>query len=691
MKLRGKTVLFSVISVVVTLLFTNVTIEILAGRNFKEASRTFLDTNSIKQKLDFQGSLNGEIKLAMQLVSSPTIIDYMENPGNEELKSSAMKEFASYQNSFLGKSIFWINTIDKEFYSDCAYAYTLDPDDPAQYWYNMTIKETPVYNFNINYNPDLGKTFMWVNAVVHNKSGQVIGIAGTGIPLSDFVNTIYKNAGDVQELFFFNDALEVTGSKNQKHIEDKINISTLFPQINFSTKNPNENTYYTTKDGEYVVAPIPEIGWNILIGFPKAGFNNSASNFVAIGLILIVLLILLIFQLFIWNIIKRIKKVLKYIDEYGKAISEGNADLSKTIPVKSKDEIGQMAEGFNGFIGKLREIVGDMKTSESVLNDAGVTLNEITINTLDNVNRISDDISLFQNQISSQAESVNDTVSSITSINDNMSSLSSLIQVQNDAVKESSSTIDQMLQNILSVNNSVEEMATSFDELINITKKGSEKQTEVNEKIKIIENDSVMLSEANAAIATIAEQTNLLAMNAAIEAAHAGEAGKGFSVVADEIRKLSETSTEESNKIGEQLSRIRESIQSVVESSEESMLAFVNVLQRINTTDVVVRNINEAMNVQQASSGTVSEYLSKMENSSAEVRKASESMTQHTKNITTIVENLSSATEKSKESVLEMERDLNNIKNGGEMLKEISNNVDDSIQRISDQIGTFTV
>ena len=691
MRLRAKTVLFSVICVVVTLIFTNVTIEILASRNFKEASKTFLESNSIKQKLDFQNSLNGEIKLAMQLVSSPTIIDYMENPGNKELKASALKEFASYQNAFLGKSIFWINTVDKEFYSDCEYAYTLDPDDPAQYWYNMTINETPVYNFNINYNPDLGKTFMWVNAVVHNSSGKVIGIAGTGIPLSDFVNTIYKNAGNVTELYFFNDALEVTGAKNQVYIEEKTNISTLFPAIDFSSKNPVENTYYSTKGWEYVVAPIPEIGWNILIGFPEKGFDKSASNFVAIGILAIVLVILTIFQIFIWNIIKRIKQVLKYMDEYGKTIADGNADLNKTIPVNSKDEIGQMAEGFNSFIEKLREIVGDMKTSESVLSEAGNTLGEITTSTLDNVNRISDDINLFQNQISSQVESVNDTVTSISSINENMTMLSSLIQVQNEAVKESSSTIDQMLQSILSVNGSVEEMASSFDNLINISKQGSETQTEVNEKIKIIENDSMMLSEANAAIAAIAEQTNLLAMNAAIEAAHAGEAGKGFSVVADEIRKLSETSTEESNKIGQQLSRIRESIKSVVESSEESMLAFGNVLQLINTTDVVVRNITEAMNIQQASSGTVSEYLSKMENSSAEVRKASESMTHHTENITSIVSNLSVTTERSQESISEMERDLNNIKQGGEMLKEIAENVDGSIQRISGQIGTFTV
>ena len=63
----------------------------------------------------------------------------------------------------------------------------------------------------------------------------------------------------------------------------------------------------------------------------------------------------------------------------------------------------------------------------------------------------------------------------------------------------------------------------------------------IHKQILQIELESEMLAEANVAISSIAEQTNLLAMNAAIEAAHAGEAGKGFSVVADEIRKLSET------------------------------------------------------------------------------------------------------------------------------------------------------
>ncbi len=691
MKLKEKVYIFSGICILTTLVFIGAAVKVLVKKNFTEASRTFLETNSIRQKLEFQNSLNSEIQISLQMVNSPTIVKFMENPEDPDYRDAAMEEYSSYMNSFRSKSIFWINTTDREFYSDMNMVYVLDPDDPAQYWYNMTLNETPVYNFNINYNPDLGKTFMWVNAVVRNKAGKAIGIAGTGIPLSDFISENFKNAPDAGAMYFFNDALEITGSLDQNQVEAKTDISGVFPEVDFNRISRTDTTFVEGAGGNYMITPIPSINWNILLFYPKSEFSYGDAMKLAGGMFLMVLVFLAVFTLFIQSIIKRLNKVLRHIDEYGKSIADGNADLSKTIPAKSTDEIGQLVGAFNGFIAKLRDIVGNMKESENVLTDAGKSLSEVTSSTLDNVVSISNDINQVQEQIDHQFRSVEETVASISSIRGTMNELSALVESQNLAVSESSTTIDQMLQNIQSVNSLVGNMSEAFNELISITQKGSQTQNEVNEKIKVIENDSQMLSEANEAIAAIAEQTNLLAMNAAIEAAHAGEAGKGFSVVADEIRKLSETSTEESKKIGDQLVRIRDSIQSVVGSSDTSISVFRDVLQHITETGASIRSIKEAMDVQQSSSGTVSACLSRMESSSSHVQDASSTMSDYTDRIISIVETLSSVTEKSKTSVDEMKSDLNKIREGGELLKDISHDVDGSIQRVSGQIGTFSV
>ena len=109
----------------------------------------------------------------------------------------------------------------------------------------------------------------------------------------------------------------------------------------------------------------------------------------------------------------------------------------------------------------------------------------------------------------------------------------------------------------------------------------------------LLRSDSLI--EASTIIKNIAEQTNLLAMNAAIEAAHAGEAGNGFAVVAAEIRKLSETSSEQSQKIGDELLNIQNSIATVANSSNDASEAFSHVSEKLKQTDELVLHIHSLL------------------------------------------------------------------------------------------------
>jgi PAS domain-containing protein len=162
--------------------------------------------------------------------------------------------------------------------------------------------------------------------------------------------------------------------------------------------------------------------------------------------------------------------------------------------------------------------------------------------------------------------------------------LNGYVERQATAVSQSSAAIEEMISNTRSVTDTLAKNAKNVEQLKEVSDVGRAGLNEVAADIQEIARESESLLEINSVMQNIASQTNLLSMNAAIEAAHAGNVGKGFAVVADEIRKLAESSGNQSKTIGTVLKQIKSSIDKITRSTS-------NVLEKFEAIDSGVKMV----------------------------------------------------------------------------------------------------
>ena len=451
--------------------------------------------------------------------------------------------------------------------------------------------------------------------------------------------------------------------------------------------------YYRDPKGVLTFAsyvPVQGTPWSAILTIPQKqieAVGDKMKTMIIIITALIGVIISVVCSLMMIAAVKPLKVVRESIHE----IASGDADLTQQIVVKSNNEIGALGDGFNAFMDKLRTIIGGVKDSKEILGDVNIGLQKRIEENGRSIEAIIGDLSDIGSQVQNQADSVSQTVSAVEEISQNIQSLENMIETQSSGVVEASAAVEEMIGNISSVNNSVGYMAKSFDSLIQNTEEGIQRQNDVNERIRNIEEQSKALQTANKTISDIAGQTNLLAMNAAIEAAHAGEAGKGFSVVADEIRKLSETSSAQSKTIREELLKIEGSINDVVNASQASTDMFVEVSNSITQTQQLVLQIKGAMEEQQEGSKQIGDALKLMNDNTSEVRAASHEMAEGNKSILSEIDQLRNTTGVIRESMDKISQSAGDIKETSNSLSEIADSVTSAVDQIGGQIDLFKV
>lgn len=544
---------------------------------------------------------------------------------------------------------------------------------------------------------------MFYGVPVYDQNGKIINVLFSVVDGFKISNIIQNHkAGNNRSAVVISQRTGLTiGSENY----DSVAVENL---AEIAAENPKNKSYaeavkkmlsgeadtvkYKYNGIEYVCAfeKIEGIDWIATCSIPTSDFRKDLLGMqlsMAFSVVILTIILITVIGITLHRSLMPMRKVKDAIGE----IATGNADLTKRIPVTTKDEIGEVVVNFNMFQQKLQEIVKDIKASKNDLSKAGKELNNNVQNNADAIGQVVTNIGGVHTQIGVQGESVNQTVSAITQISSNIDSLEKMIEAQAGGVQQASTAVEQMIGNIMSVNQSVEKMASSFDTLQADANSGASKQAVVNEKIRQIEEQSKMLQDANTVINSIASQTNLLAMNAAIEAAHAGEAGKGFSVVADEIRKLSENSTKQSKIIRDQLRSIRDSISGVVSASSESSQSFNRVTELIAATDEVVRQIKGAMEEQNVGSKQINESLHLMNDSTAQVREASHEMAEGNKSIIGEIDRLQQATNYIREKMDVIASGAKIIDDSGYKLSELTLRLAVSIEEISNQVDKFEV
>ncbi|WPC37855.1 methyl-accepting chemotaxis protein [Brachyspira hyodysenteriae] len=317
---------------------------------------------------------------------------------------------------------------------------------------------------------------------------------------------------------------------------------------------------------------------------------------------------LLAFLLVILALILSLRKTLVFAKNVSESLSEGEGDLTIRLPVISNNESGELVHSFNKFLDKVRNIIVSVKNNAYTLTGniqnmrASISISISDFNTiykefeteLANSNKIAESsanaarVSFMQR---TRFTAVNETVQLLL---ENINDINDKMKQQSEAVAKTSSSVQQMMANIVTVSHGATKANDYAKILYTEAQDGSNIGESVVDSIQSIKEYSKQITNITQVIHNIAEQTNLLAMNAAIEAAHAGEHGRGFTVVADKIRKLAEDTGENSKIINEIIEETTQAIDHTVSLAFKSSESMEKILEGSNTLADLIATISGA-------------------------------------------------------------------------------------------------
>ena len=426
--------------------------------------------------------------------------------------------------------------------------------------------------------------------------GEIVGSIIAGVNLSSdttFVDKMKKELG-VECTIFHNDmrvsttilkdGQPVIGTKmdNPQVLETVLNKGQIFHNENKIMDRMYDTVYWPLQGADGKIAGM------FFIGKDRSAIDKTYVRILLSLLACVVFIggcMIVVGIVMSRSIVAPIKKTVAVMKEIS------NGDLTQRIDASSKDEIGDMAKHFNVFVETLHSAIKKVAESSNKVSSEANLLNSAAEQMASGIEQAS----LQVNSVATASEEMSTTSSEITQ---NCVMVAKGSENANTSAMSGAGIVQETIVVMNHINERVKESA-------GIIKKLGSRSEQIDEVIGLI-ND-------------IADQTNLLALNAAIEAARAGEHGRGFAVVADEVRKLAERTTEATREIGTTIQAMQTETKNAVVSMEEGVVevekgtneasksedALKDILSQVGTVTNEINQIAVAIEQQTATTNEI--------------------------------------------------------------------------------------